>query len=1093
MEEITYDAFISYKHGPIDSYIAKQLHKMLEHYRIPGKIRKLTGKNRIRRVFRDKEELTISSSLSEDIRQALIHSEYLIVICSPESKMSEWVQNEVEVFQSFHTPDRILPVLVKGEPQESFPDSLCIGQYKSPDNTGETTDNSFIELPAADVRGTGKRKIRRKLKKEVLHLIAPLLSCTYDELLREHRKSRIKSCMTALAAIAFFLSGFSLFLLQQSKNSDRQYQNAMESKARYLSQISGELLDEGDLAGALKTAMALSYEKDGEEYAYVPEQTAALNNCLHSYQYTASYRPAARVKLDSQIRACDGQLNSRGTFYMNFKNNRQTAFFMDCTTGSMIWELKASEITDSNTSSFLKGKILENDRVILETEGKLFYLDVPEHKVLAAINMTDIFKTDDFVYDADESCITVLYMENRTAYLRFFDLKNLVWLPDAASLPEELFSGCSENNPADIREVISDRSNKQIFCIFDIMGKDHLIQYTPADKKSTEIIGSEENGKILQTETDSSGCYLAVRFHSNQENDPSSSVENKVILYASEKNHWIKKGEYFPVYNDSDETDSGIRFFNIDMDGKQAQALFLWQNDCCRTIDLRSGTLFEKFYTDADIVDIGQMDSHLILIGLKNGSIQRRDYEEIVEAYRGFDTQVINLDISGFMYCPGNKNIIQISSGAGKTTGCNIIISGMAADNNVTDFQCPDDIFALSYHTVMENNQIKTYWSSGVVDGSEDTYTFAIWDGNSPQMREVYRFTLPADRFPEGIQIIYSNGQHLLFYKEASQKYCSGEFGGENYGYHVIDMDQKKEIFSLPGAEDYTRYIAADDGSFFISYDNQQFHVFSRENDKFSLSKSVRIENTMDNGSVSQMQFAGNNRFLIIKFHSRSTFPERFYFKVWDIQNEAWIKIDGQDTIEIADARGGLQYIFCAEEKPLIAAIMKNYTIQVFNLESRTSVSSIPFSEDESRCAAFIRHDEILIVANSEAGTISLYDPETGRALSTLHDDVWCDDVITGHGSYFAIGCHDGFTNTYNVSLYSIEDDRIYPYAGFTCENGNINLDTERIIINSDNGKVFGYDHFYSFAELKEKAMEIVGTDPLTEEELQMYLSGIKQ
>ena len=93
-----YDAFISYSHAEDNAEIAEALHKKLEHYRIPSQIQKITGKKKIERVFRDKEELPLSANLTENIYTALDNSEYLIVLCSPESRASQWVQREIEYF-----------------------------------------------------------------------------------------------------------------------------------------------------------------------------------------------------------------------------------------------------------------------------------------------------------------------------------------------------------------------------------------------------------------------------------------------------------------------------------------------------------------------------------------------------------------------------------------------------------------------------------------------------------------------------------------------------------------------------------------------------------------------------------------------------------------------------------------------------------------------------------------------------------------------------------------------------------------------------------------------------------------------------------
>ena len=121
-----YDAFISYRHTEPDKSIAEKLHKMLETYRVPSKIAKKIGKKKINRVFRDREELPTSSNLASSIEEALINSEYLIVICSPRTPQSKWVLKEIETFSKLHGHDKILALLVEGEPIESFPSNYVL-------------------------------------------------------------------------------------------------------------------------------------------------------------------------------------------------------------------------------------------------------------------------------------------------------------------------------------------------------------------------------------------------------------------------------------------------------------------------------------------------------------------------------------------------------------------------------------------------------------------------------------------------------------------------------------------------------------------------------------------------------------------------------------------------------------------------------------------------------------------------------------------------------------------------------------------------------------------------------------------------------
>ena len=98
--EYKYDAFISYRHCDLDKYVAENLHKILETYELPKSVKQklgITGKT-YRRIFKDREELPLTSNLEDPIIEGLKESKYLIVICSPRLKDSLWCKKEIETF-----------------------------------------------------------------------------------------------------------------------------------------------------------------------------------------------------------------------------------------------------------------------------------------------------------------------------------------------------------------------------------------------------------------------------------------------------------------------------------------------------------------------------------------------------------------------------------------------------------------------------------------------------------------------------------------------------------------------------------------------------------------------------------------------------------------------------------------------------------------------------------------------------------------------------------------------------------------------------------------------------------------------------------
>ena len=118
-----YYAFISYKRE--DEKWAKWLQHKLEHYKLPSNLNGRTDLPReIRPIFRDTSELN-PGNLPQQICNALSASRHLIVICSPYSAQSEWVNKEVETFIALGKQDCIIPFIIDGRPYADTPAEEC--------------------------------------------------------------------------------------------------------------------------------------------------------------------------------------------------------------------------------------------------------------------------------------------------------------------------------------------------------------------------------------------------------------------------------------------------------------------------------------------------------------------------------------------------------------------------------------------------------------------------------------------------------------------------------------------------------------------------------------------------------------------------------------------------------------------------------------------------------------------------------------------------------------------------------------------------------------------------------------------------------
>ncbi len=226
-----YDAFISYRHSEPDRAWAKWLHKTLETYRVPRPLSVQHGlPSRLKRVFRDEDELPAASSLPEQIEHALQQSRYLIVVCSPRTPESRWVGLEITRFRELGKGERILALLVEGVSEQSFPQALREARQIATNGDGQVAERvERLQPLAADVR-PAKHESHASLKRNAaLRLLAPLLGCTFDDLRRrdEERRFRRRAMLAGVsAALALAFAVLGAWALQQrsllQKNLEQQ-------------------------------------------------------------------------------------------------------------------------------------------------------------------------------------------------------------------------------------------------------------------------------------------------------------------------------------------------------------------------------------------------------------------------------------------------------------------------------------------------------------------------------------------------------------------------------------------------------------------------------------------------------------------------------------------------------------------------------------------------------------------------------------------------------------------------------------------------------------------------------------------------------
>lgn len=154
-------------------------------------------------IFRDRDELPTSSELSDSLQKSLQQSRYLIVICSPDSAQSRWVEEEVRAFKGWYGRDHIIALIARGVPNATDrgrPEEECFSASMRFD-VDATNARVQIEPIAADLRPEGDGRERAFLK-----IVAGLLGVGFDDLYQRAKRRQKRRQATLAAAVVIGLA-----------------------------------------------------------------------------------------------------------------------------------------------------------------------------------------------------------------------------------------------------------------------------------------------------------------------------------------------------------------------------------------------------------------------------------------------------------------------------------------------------------------------------------------------------------------------------------------------------------------------------------------------------------------------------------------------------------------------------------------------------------------------------------------------------------------------------------------------------------------------------------------------------------------------
>ena len=377
-EERSYVAFISYRHKPLDREAAVMIQKHIERYVVPKEFREKVGGKKLGIVFRDEDELPASSSLSDSITYALDHTQFLIVICTPDLPLSRWCEQEIRYFLKTHSRDNIIAVLADGEPDVSF------SKYLLHDFDEEGNITADREPLAANIKGPDHTIDKKAFKKEIVRLYAALIGCPFDALWQRERRRKTNLIIGVLAGIMALLVAFLALVISNNmkiteKNREIEAQNETinEQNLNLQKQMSSMQVDAGqtalknfDIKGAVENALAAL--GDGNRNIYDRRVEKLLTDITGAYSFKKKqssiiYEQSTDI---ADILASPDEKHVFVSDQVGYVRN------IEIDTGKLVWEVL------TNTTSSKYGRtdlyLAQNGKILIARDNKVISGISPE-------------------------------------------------------------------------------------------------------------------------------------------------------------------------------------------------------------------------------------------------------------------------------------------------------------------------------------------------------------------------------------------------------------------------------------------------------------------------------------------------------------------------------------------------------------------------------------------------------------------------------------------------------------------------------------------------------------------------------------------
>jgi len=271
-------AFISYSRS--DRAVAIDLHKRIEKYAYPKEW--VAEENYpyddkfVRSIFLDLTDLSVQArDFTEEIRERLKESRYLIVICTQHSAKSEFVQKEINYFLSTHDNNADLICAV-------YVDKIFNGMHPVIDEIVASRNCPIYVTGEGDAGHTGRKYCFNHILEFLLKVEFAKLYNRYEE----YKRKKLRRRMIMMAMVLTFLFGLMAWgLIAESRKASIEH-----ARVRFERGIFPYALVVGYVQNFLSPTMkALNDSLPGPQahmFVYMPSDSTDLVDSIRINKYT---------------------------------------------------------------------------------------------------------------------------------------------------------------------------------------------------------------------------------------------------------------------------------------------------------------------------------------------------------------------------------------------------------------------------------------------------------------------------------------------------------------------------------------------------------------------------------------------------------------------------------------------------------------------------------------------------------------------------------------------------------------------------------------------------------------------------------------